>query len=146
MSDPFNLKRFLDAQNPIFDAVREELRRGRKQSHWMWFVFPQLKGLGYSSMAQEYGISSRAEAVAYLADPILGPRLTECTRLAVAVAGRSAEDIFGDIDTMKFRSSMTLFAEVAGDNVDFAEALRKYFGGRPDQLTLDRLRSESPAQ
>ena len=137
-ADPYNLQRFIAAQNPVFDAVREELRRGRKRSHWMWFVFPQLKGLGYSSMAQTYAISSKAEAEAYLAHPILGPRLTECAQLALAVEDRSAEEIFGDIDEMKFRSSMTLFAQVAPISV-FDEALRRFFGGVPDQISLDLL-------
>jgi uncharacterized protein (DUF1810 family) len=137
-ADPYNLQRFIAAQNPVFDAVREELRRGRKRSHWMWFVFPQLKGLGYSSMAQTYAISSKAEAEAYLAHPILGPRLTECAQLALAVEDRSAEEIFGDIDEMKFRSSMTLFAQVAPNSV-FDEALRRFFGGVPDQISLDLL-------
>ena len=146
MNDPFNLQRFMDAQTPVFDAVRKELRRGCKQGHWMWFILPQLKGLGYSSMAQKFGISSQAEAKEYLAHPVLGPRITECVRLTIAVDGRSAEDIFGDIDAMKFRSSMTLFAQVAGDDSVFADALRKYFGGQPDQQTLERLKSESPSQ
>jgi uncharacterized protein (DUF1810 family) len=139
LSDPFDLKRFLDAQDTVIDQVRVELRRGCKQGHWMWFVFPQIKGLGHSSMARKFGISSRAEAEAYLAHPILGSRLTECTQLVNLVEGRSVEEIFGDIDAMKFRSSMTLFSQVAHDNRVFADALRKYFGGQPDLLTLDRL-------
>jgi uncharacterized protein (DUF1810 family) len=139
MSDSFDLERFLDDQNPVFEEVRAELRRGCKEGHWMWFVFPQIKGLGYSWMAQKFGISSRAEAEAYLAHPILGSRLIECTRLVNLVEGRSIEAIFGDVDTLKFRSSMTLFAQVAGDSSVFADALRKYFAGRADQLTLDRL-------
>jgi uncharacterized protein (DUF1810 family) len=139
MSDPFNLDRFLKAQDPLFEDVRAELRRGCKEGHWMWFVFPQLKGLGSSWMAQKFGISSRAEAEAYLAHPILGSRLTECTRLVNLVDGHSIEEIFGAVDTLKFRSSITLFAQVAGDASVFTDALRKYFGGRPDQLTLGRL-------
>ena len=139
MNDPFDLERFLEAQSPVFEDVRAELRRGAKEGHWMWFVFPQIKGLGHSGMAQKFGISSRAEAEAYLAHPIVGSRLTECTRLVNLAEGRSIEEIFGDIDSLKFRSSMTLFAQVAGDNAVFAAALDKYFGGQPDKLTLDRL-------
>src|ERR1700674_3235264 len=112
MSDSFDLERFLGAQNPDFEDVLMELRRGCKQGHWMWFVFPQIKGLGHSSMARKFGISSRAEAEAYLAHPILGSRLTECTQLVNLVEGRSIEEIFGDVDAMKFRSSMTLFSQV----------------------------------
>jgi uncharacterized protein (DUF1810 family) len=141
MSDPFDLNRFLDAQNPVFTEVRAELQLGCKAGHWMWFVFPQLKGLGHSWMAQKFGISSRAEAEAYLAHPVLGPRLIECTRLVNLVEGRSIQEIFGDVDTLKFRSSMTLFAQVAGDSGVFADALRKYFAGQADRLTLDRLGS-----
>src|SRR6266852_1205670 len=139
MSDPFDLKRFLDAQNPVIDDIRAELRRGAKESHWMWFIFPQIRGLGHSSMAHTFGISSRAEAEAYLAHPILGARLIECTRLVNAVEGRSIEQILGGIDSLKFRSSITLFAEVARDNNVFADALEKYFGGRADQRTLTML-------
>jgi uncharacterized protein (DUF1810 family) len=139
MADPFNLQRFVDAQNPVFDEVRAELGKGSKQTHRMWFVFPQLKGLGHTWMANHYGMSSEAEAQAYLAHPVLGPRLLECTRLVNLVQGRSAEEIFGGVDTLKFRSSMTLFARVAGDDSPFADALRKYFGGQPDPLTIERL-------
>jgi uncharacterized protein (DUF1810 family) len=139
MNDSFDLERFLDAQKPVFEKVRAELRLGRKESHWMWFVFPQLKGLGSSRMAQKYGISSRAEAEAYLTHPVLGSRLIECTQLVTLVEGRTIEEIFGDVDTRKFRSSMTLFAQVAGDSRVFEDALHKYFAGRADRLTLDRL-------
>ena len=139
MSDAFDLKRFLDAQNPVIGEVRAELQRGCKEGHWMWFVFPQFKGLGHSWMAEHYGIPSRAEAEAYLAHPILGPRLMECTRLANQVDGRSIEKIFGPVDALKFRSSMTLFAAVAGEGSVFEDALGKYFAGQPDRLTLDRL-------
>ena len=118
--------------------VKSELRAGSKRRHWMRFVFPQLKGLGSSWMAEKHAISSRAEAKAYLAHAILGPRLIECTRLVNQVEGRSAEAIFGAVDTLKFRSSLTLFAEVSRDAGVFAEALRKYFAGQPDRLTLDR--------
>ena len=139
MNDPFDLQRFVDAQKPLFEEVRAELRRGHKAGHWMWFVFPQLKGLGRSSMAEKFGISSRAEAEAYLAHPVLGPRLIECTELINRVEGKSAEEIFGSIDAMKLRSSLTLFAQVASEKTVFQNALLKYFDGRPDQLTLDRL-------
>jgi uncharacterized protein (DUF1810 family) len=138
-ADTFNLQRFVDAQNPVFNEVRAELREGSKQTHWMWFVFPQLRGLGRTWMANNFGISSEAEAEAYLAHPILGPRLLECTSLTNLVEGRSIEEIFGGVDTLKFRSSMTLFAHVAGDDSPFADALRKYFGGQPDPLTIERL-------
>ena len=141
MSDPFDLNRFLAAQNPVFTEVRAELQSGCKEGHWMWFVFPQLKGLGHSWMAQKFGISSRAEAEAYLAHPVLGPRLIECTRLVNLVEGRSIQEIFGDVDTLKFRSSMTLFAQVAGDSSVFVDALRRYFAGQADRITLDRLGS-----
>jgi uncharacterized protein (DUF1810 family) len=139
VTDSFNLQRFVDAQNPVFDEVRTELREGFKQGHWMWFVFPQLKGLGRTWVADHYGISSKAEAEAYLGHPVLGPRLVECTRLVNLVGGRTPEEIFGGVDTLKFRSSMTLFARVAGDDSPFAEALRRYFGGQPDRLTIERL-------
>jgi len=119
--------------------VLSELRQGSKQGHWMWFIFPQLKGLGSSRMADKYGISSLAEAEAYLAHPVLGPRLVQCTRLVNSVEGPSIEQIFGSVDTLKFRSSMTLFAAVSRDASVFAEALCKYFAGRTDRLTLDRL-------
>ena len=129
----------MSAQNPVYEEVRSELQKGRKQGHWMWFVFPQLRGLGSSWMAERFGISSRAEAKAYLAHPILGARLIECTQLVNAIVSRSALEIFGSIDTLKFRSSMTLFAEVAADSSVFDEALRKYFDGVGDQLTIDRV-------
>lgn len=139
MTGPFDLQRFVDAQERVYEGVLAELRRGLKTGHWIWFIFPQLRGLGHSSMAHEFGISSRAEAEAYLAHPILGPRLIECTRLVNLVEGRSAEEIFGGIDTLKFRSSMTLFAQVSDANSVFAEALRRYFSGQADRLTLNRL-------
>jgi uncharacterized protein (DUF1810 family) len=139
MSDPFDLKRFVDAQDEVFDHVRSELRTGRKEGHWMWFVFPQIKGLGRSWMSHAYAISSRAEAEAYLAHPILEPRLIECTKLVNAVEGRSIEQIFGSVDALKFRSSMTLFGEVARNSGAFSAALNKYFGGARDPLTLSRL-------
>ena len=139
MDDPYNLQRFVDAQSRVYDEVREELRRGEKRSHWMWFIFPQMKGLGRTSTADYYGIASLEEARAYLAHPVLGPRLRECTMLVNTFLGRSADEIFGGLDAMKFRSSMTLFSAVAPGEEVFSAALRKYFGGQPDRLTLDRL-------
>jgi uncharacterized protein (DUF1810 family) len=137
--DPFNLDRFVAAQTAVFSDVLAELRAGRKRSHWMWFIFPQLKGLGKSWMAEKFGISGREEAAAYLKHPVLGARLTECAEVAASIDGRSAEAIFGEIDALKFRSSMTLFAAIAGDNSVFAAALNKYFNGQPDSLTVAKL-------
>ncbi len=139
MDDPYNLQRFVNAQNPVFEQACSELREGRKKGHWMWFVFPQLEGLGHSWTARRFGISSRQEAEAYLQHSILGPRLRECTRLVNLVEGRSIEQIFGYPDNLKFRSSMTLFARVASDNEVFVNALQKYFCGQSDRLTLERL-------
>ena len=139
MDDPHYLQRFVEAQAPVIDRVRAELAQGCKRSHWMWFVFPQIAGLGFSAMAQRYAIGSLNEAQAYLAHPVLGPRLEECTQLVLKVEDRAASDIFGWPDDMKFRSSMTLFAEAARDNPVFAEALKKCFDGEPDAETLKRL-------
>ena len=139
MQDPHNLQRFLDAQDPVYSRVCDELRAGRKQSHWMWFIFPQIAGLGRSEMAIRYAISSRDEAGAYLAHPILGARLRECTSLVNAVEGRTILQILGSPDDLKFRSSMTLFAHATADNQVFVDALRQYFGGQPDPLTLVRM-------
>lgn len=139
MNDPHNLQRFEDAQHPVFEQVCTELREGEKRSHWMWFIFPQLRGLGRSQMAVRFAISSREEAEAYWKHPVLGPRLRECTRLVMLVEGRSINQIFGYPDDLKFRSSMTLFANVASDNQIFKDALQKYFAGEVDQITLDRL-------
>ena len=137
--DPYHQERFVRAQNPVFDHVLAELRAGYKSSHWMWFIFPQIRGLGRSPVSIEYAISSRQEAQAYLRHPILGARLKECTRLVLALEGRSVADVFGSPDDMKFRSSMTLFAQVSPDDDIFQRALKKYFAGVPDRLTLDRL-------
>lgn len=123
----------------MIDQVLAELRAGRKTSHWMWFVFPQIQGLGHSPTAQRFAIASRDEAAAYLQHPVLGPRLRECTRLVNEIQRRSIEEIFGYPDYLKFRSSMTLFAHAAADNQVFVAALDKYFGGEYDPLTLDRL-------
>lgn len=136
MDDPYTLQRFVDAQDPLYAEVCEELRSGRKRSHWMWFVFPQIRGLGSSSMAQRFAIASLAEASAYMQHPVLGARLRETTQLVNAVSGRSIEDIFGYPDYLKFRSSMTLFERATPENDVFTEALRKYFDGEPDPDTL----------
>jgi len=140
MDDPFNLARFIDAQSADYEQVLRELRAGRKQSHWIWFVFPQLKGLGRSSMAEYYGVGSLEEAKGYLAHPVLGPRLRECTDLVSRVEGRNIDEIFGFPDNLKFRSSMTLFSQATGENQLFNDALRKYFAGEPDARTLELLR------
>lgn len=137
-ADAYNLERFLVAQAPVIDEVLSELRSGYKRSHWMWFIFPQIRGLGQSPVSVEYAISGREEARAYSQHPILGSRLKECTRLVVLVENRSATEIFGWPDDLKFRSSMTLFSQVSEDNI-FTRALEKYFQGVPDQMTLDRL-------
>jgi uncharacterized protein (DUF1810 family) len=139
MTDDYNLQRFLDAQKRVYDTVLNELRAGRKSSHWIWFIFPQIAGLGYSSMAQQLSIATLDEAKAYLQHPTLGPRLRACTQLVLDVNGRSAEEIFGYPDHLKFRSCMTLFLTAATDNILFKDALLKYFDGKPDQLTLDIL-------
>lgn len=137
--DPYDLQCFVDAQSHCFKQVCRELSEGRKQSHWMWFIFPQLKGLGHSAMANRYAISSLREAEAYLTHPILGSRLRHCTQLVILVEDRSIQEIFGVPDNLKFRSSMTLFANAAAENKVFKDALQKYFAGIPDQQTIDRL-------
>jgi uncharacterized protein (DUF1810 family) len=139
VDDPYDLQRFVDAQDPVLDRVRAELGRGRKMSHWMWFVFPQLAGLGSSPTAREYAISSLDEARAYLGHPVLGPRLVECAELVAAIEGRSAAQVFGYPDDVKLRSSMTLFAHAAPDTPVFAEVLDRFFDGEPDPGTLERL-------
>lgn len=137
--EPYHLERFVLAQDRVYPQVLAELRAGRKTSHWMWFIFPQIRGLGRSPVSIEYAISGREEARAYLQHTTLGARLKECTRLVLNVEGRSLEDIFGSPDDMKFRSCMTLFAQVSSEDDVFQRALQKYFAGRPDPLTLDRL-------
>lgn len=139
VNDPHNLQRFVDAQNPVFEQVCAELRKGQKQSHWMWFIFPQLRGLGNSEVAIHFAITSRDEAQMYLKHSVLGPRIRECTRLVNLVEGRLINQIFGYPDDLKFRSSMTLFAAVTSENQIFNDALQKYFCGEPDRLTLERL-------
>jgi uncharacterized protein (DUF1810 family) len=145
MPDPYHLQRFVDAQASCFAQVRSELAAGKKRTHWMWFIFPQLEGLGSSPMAQRFAISGIEEAKAYLAHPVLGDRLRDCTALVNAVSGRSVEDIFGYPDDLKFHSSVTLFASASHpENKVFNEALSKYFNGVPDQATTDRLQFSSP--
>jgi uncharacterized protein (DUF1810 family) len=138
-NDPYDLERFIQAQDPVYGEVCAELRGGRKASHWMWFIFPQLRGLGHSQMAVKFGIASREEAEAYLKHPILGPRLRECSRLVNLVEGRSIHQILGYPDDLKFKSSMSLFASIGPEENVFKEALQKYFGGELDRLTLERL-------
>jgi len=140
MSDAYDLQRFVAAQDEVYTTVLGELRAGEKGGHWMWYIFPQIAGLGQSAMAKKYAITSQDEAKAYLGHPVLGPRLRECTEIVLNVDGRSAEQIFHYPDNLKFRSSMTLFSEAAAENSIFHEALGKYFEGRPDQSTLDILR------
>ena len=141
MNDPFNLRRFVDAQDPVYFRALTELRAGVKQSHWMWFVFPQVHGLGRSPTAEFYAIRSIDEAKAYLVHPLLCGRLKECTRALLDVTGKSARQILGTPDDLKFRSSLTLFAHAAPDEPLFREALDKYFDGEEDQMTLELLRS-----
>ena len=139
MADPFNLDRFVSAQAAVFPRVLEELQAGEKRSHWIWFIFPQRKGLGHSSQSEYYGIDSLDEAAAYLRHPVLGQRLRQCTRLVTQVEGRAISRILGSPDDLKFRSSMTLFARAAEeavlDSTDFNDALKKYFNGEGDPLT-----------
>ena len=139
MPDASSLERFVEAQNDVYADAVAELTAGQKQSHWMWFVFPQIKGLGNSPTAKQYGVKSRAEAVAYLEHAVLGPRLRECTELLLRLPGGDIRSVMGDPDDVKFRSSMTLFAQVTPDNDAFLKALQKYFRGEMDQATLDRL-------
>jgi uncharacterized protein (DUF1810 family) len=141
MEDIYYLQRFLEAQRDVYECVVRELSAGMKRSHWMWYIFPQIAGLGHSMMAQRYAITSLKEAAAYLEHPILGPRLRECTRLVNAVQGRGIEQIFGYPDYLKFHSSMTLFMMCSADNVLFIEAIDKYFDGKPNPLTENILKT-----
>jgi uncharacterized protein (DUF1810 family) len=134
--DPFDLERFVDAQEPDFECALAELRNGRKTSHWMWYVLPQLRGLGASAMASRYGIASLEEARAYLAHPVLGPRLIACVEAMNALPGSNAEHVLGGIDAAKFRSCLTLFLAADPGNAALGEALGKYYGGRQDDRTL----------
>jgi uncharacterized protein (DUF1810 family) len=144
MPDRFHLERFVTAQEAVYPQVLDELHAGSKRGHWIWFIFPQMKGLGHSSQANFYGIGSLEEAVAYLRHPVLGPRLGRCARLVALVEGRAIREILGSPDDLKFRSSMTLFARAAEEAgaapTDFNDALAKYFNGDPDPLTLALLR------
>jgi uncharacterized protein (DUF1810 family) len=142
--DPFNLGRFITAQESVMQDVLAELRAGRKASHWMWFVFPQVQGLGSSSTAQHYAIATREEGRAYVEHPLLGSRLKECTQLVLNIEGRSAQQIFGYPDDLKFSSCMTLFADVAPEEPLFRAALHKYFAGEPESRTLALLGELEP--
>jgi uncharacterized protein (DUF1810 family) len=138
-SDPFDLQRFVDAQARVYPSVLDELRAGRKRGHWIWFIFPQVAGLGSSPTAARYAISSLDEARAYLRHDVLGPRLHECAQLVNAVQGRSIGQIFGSPDDLKVRSSMTLFVRATQNNSEFVELLARYYDGEEDQLTLAQL-------
>jgi uncharacterized protein (DUF1810 family) len=142
-ADPFDLQRFVDAQASVYDTVIAELRAGRKRTHWIWFIFPQLAGLGRSPTAARFAISSLAEARAYLDHDVLGPRLRECARLVNAIDGRSVDEIFGWPDDLKVRSSMTLFTHASDDNAEFVALLDKFYGGERDPATLALLREQS---
>jgi uncharacterized protein (DUF1810 family) len=143
LSDSFELRRFVDAQEPVYRQVVEELKCGRKRSHWMWFVFPQIAGLGSSAMAQRFAIVSRAEAIAYLGHDVLGPRLIDCAQLVMAASEKTITDILGSPDDMKFRSCMTLFDAVSKEEI-FAEALGAFYPGGKDPATLAILNPGSP--
>jgi uncharacterized protein (DUF1810 family) len=134
--DQYDLQRFVDAQDPEYKDIRSELRNGSKQGHWMWYIFPQIKGLGSSPLSIEFAISSREEAQAYLKHPVLGKRLRECTRLVLKIRSRSIKEVFGCLDYLKFRSSMTLFAKVAQNNKVFVDAIERFYDGKFDPLTL----------
>jgi uncharacterized protein (DUF1810 family) len=141
--DPFDLDRFVRAQEADYDTALSEITRGRKHSHWMWYIFPQFDGLGFSAMSAHYSIKSLAEAEAYLAHPVLGPRLNACARALLAIDSHSARDIFGSPDDMKLRSSATLFAAVTPDGSLFHQIIDQYFAGEPDSATLRLLREAS---
>jgi uncharacterized protein (DUF1810 family) len=139
INNGFNLQRFVDAQAPVYERVRRELKVGRKESHWMWFIFPQIAGLGQSPMSVRFAIASLDEAKACLAHPVLGARLRECAQLTLDVEGKTARDIFGSIDEIKFRSSMTLFARAAPEEDIFQRCIDKYFAGASDPATLAKI-------
>lgn len=139
MADDFDLQRFVVAQQPVYGTVVAELRAGRKRSHWIWFVFPQLRGLGSSATAHRFGVTGLDEARAYLGHEVLGPRLRECARLLASIDGRSIEEIVGWPDCLKVRSSMTLFARATDDDADFRSVLDRYYGGEEDPATVERL-------
>lgn len=140
MTTETKLAEFVAAQDPVYDEVLRELAAGRKETHWIWFIFPQIAGLGYSSISRKFGLASQAEARSYLEHPVLGPRLRECTRLMLASPVRSIASILGPPDDLKFRSSMTLFAAAAPEEPIFQEALERFFDGKRDPLTIARLR------
>jgi uncharacterized protein (DUF1810 family) len=137
--DPYHLERFVEAQNPVYDQVCRELQQGLKMTHWMWFIFPQIEGLSSSAMSRRFAIASLEEAAAYLDHSVLGRRLVQCTEFVINTSGRTLKQILGPTDNMKFRSCMTLFAHTTASNKVFEDALQRYFSGRYDQLTLDRL-------
>ena len=137
--DPYHLERFVEAQNPVYDQVCRELQQGLKMTHWMWFIFPQIEGLSSSAMSRRFAIPSLDEADAYLDHSVLGPRLVQCTEFVIDTSGITVKQILGPTDNMKFRSCMTLFARTTASNKVFEDALQRYFSGRYDQLTLDRL-------
>ena len=139
MDTEFNLERFVEAQASVYKEVLAELKAGRKTGHWMWFIFPQIAGLGTSAKARKFAIASSDEAAAYLAHAVLGARLRECSALVAAIDDKEIGDIFGGPDDMKFHSSMTLFAEIAPDEALFQDCINKFFDGVPDEATLDRL-------
>jgi uncharacterized protein (DUF1810 family) len=143
MSTPHDLDRFVSAQEGVYPGALDELRRGRKVGHWIWFIFPQVVGLGYSAMSQQYAISSLDEARAYLAHPVLGPRLRECAEAVLATTGRTALEIFGSTDAVKLRSSMTLFHRAAPDAPVFRLVLERYYDGKADEATDSRLGSSN---
>jgi uncharacterized protein (DUF1810 family) len=145
VSDPYDLQRFVDAQDRDYARALAEINRGEKRSHWMWYVFPQCDGLGHSPTARRFAISSVAEAAAYLRHPVLGPRLIEAAEAALAVEGRSAHDIFGSPDDMKLHSSATLFSRVSVAGSPFHRILDRFFGGEPDRKTLELIGSDAPA-
>ena len=138
-NDHYSLYRFVDAQNPVYNQVCSELRQGLKITHWMWFVFPQLEGLSSSTTSRVFAITSLKEAVSYLEHPILGPRLRHCTELLNGTSGRTAKQILGPTDSLKFQSCMTLFAKATNDSKIFEDALQKFYEGKQDELPLDRL-------
>ncbi len=143
--DPYDLKRFLSAQEGVYERALAELKAGRKRTHWIWYIFPQIDGLGYSPTAKLYSIKSREEARQYLAHPLLGKRLLECTEAVLALKGGSASEIFGYPDDLKFKSSMTLFEKIAGPGSVFSSALERYCRGERDAATLRLLENNTPA-
>lgn len=140
MTDPHNLQRFMDAQEMDYQTALDEIRAGQKRSHWMWYIFPQFDGLGFSPASVHYAIKSRAEAAAYLDHPVLGQRLRECVDVLLAVSGKTAHQIFGSPDDLKLKSCMTLFAKISPEGSQFEQVLEKYYAGQQDQKTIALLR------